>query len=114
MWFTPMTNVPSSFLPGAEMMTFLAPLSRCALAFVASVKKPVDSITMSAPSSPHGRFAGSRSASARMRWPLTVIDSSSSRWPTIFVSGGRRGLEAELHPQDLVRLTDAVLARIAR
>jgi Cys-tRNA(Pro)/Cys-tRNA(Cys) deacylase len=44
----------------------------------------------------------------------TVIDRSSSQWPTIFVSGGRRGLEAELHPADLVRLTDAVVARIAR
>jgi Cys-tRNA(Pro)/Cys-tRNA(Cys) deacylase len=44
----------------------------------------------------------------------TVIDKSSSQWPTIFVSGGRRGLEAELHPADLVRLTDAVVARIAR
>jgi len=28
----------------------------------AFVKKPVDSMTMSTPSSPHGRFAGSRSA----------------------------------------------------
>ena len=44
----------------------------------------------------------------------TVIDRSSSQWPTIFVSGGRRGLEAELHPDDLVRVTRAVVARIAR
>ena len=44
----------------------------------------------------------------------TVIDRTSSQWPTIFVSGGRRGLEAELHPDDLVRVTRAVVARIAR
>jgi Cys-tRNA(Pro)/Cys-tRNA(Cys) deacylase len=44
----------------------------------------------------------------------TVIDKTSAQWPTIFVSGGRRGLEAELQPGDLVLLTDAVVARIAR
>jgi Cys-tRNA(Pro)/Cys-tRNA(Cys) deacylase len=44
----------------------------------------------------------------------TVIDRTASQWPTIFVSGGRRGLEAELHPDDLVRVTGAVVARIAR
>ena len=33
--FTPMTMVMSSFLAGAEMTTFLAPASRCALALVA-------------------------------------------------------------------------------
>lgn len=44
----------------------------------------------------------------------TVLDRSAAQWPTIFVSGGRRGLEAELRPDDLVQLTSAVTARIAR
>jgi Cys-tRNA(Pro)/Cys-tRNA(Cys) deacylase len=44
----------------------------------------------------------------------TVIDRSCAHWPTIFVSGGRRGLEAELRPDDLVRMTRASVARIAR
>ncbi len=44
----------------------------------------------------------------------TVIDRSSAQWSTIFVSGGRRGLEAELSPEDLAQLTKAVIARIAR
>jgi hypothetical protein len=35
----------SSFLAGAEMITFCAPAWRCALAFSASVKRPVDSTT---------------------------------------------------------------------
>ena len=42
---TPMTIVMSSPLAGAEMMTFVAPASRCALALSASVKRPVDSMT---------------------------------------------------------------------
>ncbi|MDN5755023.1 MAG: Cys-tRNA(Pro) deacylase [Arthrobacter sp.] len=37
----------------------------------------------------------------------TVLDDSALDWPTIHVSGGRRGLEIELAPQDLIRLTGA-------
>ena len=77
MWLTPTTNVPSSFLAGAEMMTFLAPAVMCAFALDASVKNPVDSMTMSAPSAAQGRFAGSRSASTLKDLPPTVIEVSS-------------------------------------
>ncbi|MEV5436348.1 Cys-tRNA(Pro) deacylase [Streptomyces sp. NPDC052682] len=44
----------------------------------------------------------------------TVIDASASSHETICVSAGRRGLEVELSPQDLAKLTDAVLAPIGR
>ena len=44
----------------------------------------------------------------------TVVDASAARHPTVFVSGGRRGLDVELAPDDLVRLTGAVVAPIAR
>ena len=74
--FTPMTMVMSSFLAGAEMTTFLAPASRCALALVPSVKKPVDSTTTSTPSSPQGRLAGSRSESTLTAWPSATNPSS--------------------------------------
>lgn len=43
---------------------------------------------------------------------LTVLDDSASGWPTIFVSAGRRGLEIELAPADLEKLTRATLAPI--
>ena len=74
---TPMTMVMSSFFAGAEMMTFLAPASMCALALVASVKKPVDSTTTSTSLAFHGRAEGSFSAKARIFLPSTVMDSSS-------------------------------------
>ena len=74
-WLTPITTVTSSFLAGAEMMTFLAPPSTCAVAFVASVKKPVDSMTMSAPTDFQSSLAGSRSSKAMIFWSPTVIDS---------------------------------------
>lgn len=42
----------------------------------------------------------------------TVLDSSALALATILVSGGRRGLDIELAPADLVRLTAAVTAAI--
>ncbi|MFC9682747.1 Cys-tRNA(Pro) deacylase [Streptomyces sp. NPDC056948] len=44
----------------------------------------------------------------------TVLDESASTHPTICVSAGRRGLEVELSPEDLQKLTEAVLASIGR
>ena len=49
----------------------------------------------------------------RRRLP-TVVDAAALDLPTIFVSAGRRGLQVELVPADLVRLAGAVVARIAR
>jgi Cys-tRNA(Pro)/Cys-tRNA(Cys) deacylase len=48
----------------------------------------------------------------RKRLP-TVVDASASDLPTMYVSAGRRGLEIELAPADLVRLTAATVAPIA-
>jgi Cys-tRNA(Pro)/Cys-tRNA(Cys) deacylase len=48
----------------------------------------------------------------RKRLPV-VIDSSALRHPTVFCSGGRRGLEIELAPSDLVRAANATVAGIA-
>ncbi|WP_019630700.1 Cys-tRNA(Pro) deacylase [Actinomadura atramentaria] len=49
----------------------------------------------------------------RRRLP-TVVDASASGFATVYVSAGRRGLQIELAPDDLVRLTGARLARVAR
>ncbi|HET7784298.1 MAG TPA: Cys-tRNA(Pro) deacylase [Arthrobacter sp.] len=43
----------------------------------------------------------------------TVLDASALALDTLLVSGGRRGLDIELAPADLVRLTDAVTASIS-
>jgi len=49
------------------------------------------------------------------RRPLaTVVDSSALGFPLVLVSAGRRGADVELSPQDLVRLTAARTAPIAR
>lgn len=44
----------------------------------------------------------------------TMIDSSAAQHSTIYVSAGRRGLEIELSPDDLVRLVNGSLAQICQ
>jgi len=44
----------------------------------------------------------------------TVVDESALSYASIFVSGGRRGFDIELAPADLVRVTEATAAAIAR
>lgn len=42
----------------------------------------------------------------------TFIDASAEDFETIYVSAGRRGLEIELSPQDLAKLTDGKMVAI--
>jgi Cys-tRNA(Pro)/Cys-tRNA(Cys) deacylase len=44
----------------------------------------------------------------------TVLDETAELFDTIFVSGGRRGFDIELAPADLVSVTSATIAAIAR
>jgi Cys-tRNA(Pro)/Cys-tRNA(Cys) deacylase len=44
----------------------------------------------------------------------TVIDDSALAFDVLYVSGGRRGLDIGLAPADLVLLTDAITASLAR
>ncbi|MFC4561401.1 Cys-tRNA(Pro) deacylase [Nocardiopsis mangrovi] len=48
----------------------------------------------------------------RKRLP-TVIDASVAAYATVYVSAGRRGLQMELAPADLIRLTGAATGPIA-
>ncbi len=43
----------------------------------------------------------------------TVLDESAAAFDTVLVSAGRRGLDVEVSPTALLRLTDGRLARIA-
>ncbi|MCK5810134.1 MAG: Cys-tRNA(Pro) deacylase [Cocleimonas sp.] len=43
----------------------------------------------------------------------TIVDSSALELPTIFVSAGRRGLEIELKPEDLLSLVKGTQAKIS-
>ncbi|WP_068315078.1 Cys-tRNA(Pro) deacylase [Janibacter anophelis] len=61
-----------------------------------------------------GYVVGGISPIGQKRPLTTVLDESALGHDTVFVSGGRRGLDLEIAPEDLVRATTAVTAAIAR
>lgn len=60
-----------------------------------------------------GYVAGGISPLGQRRALPTVVDATAEGFATIFVSAGRRGLQVELAPADLVRLTKGRFAAIA-
>ncbi len=61
-----------------------------------------------------GYVVGGISPLGQRRRLATVVDVSALDFATVLVSAGRRGLDVELAPGDLVRLTGAVTAAISR
>lgn len=61
-----------------------------------------------------GYVLGGVSPLGQKRKLRTVIDSSANDYDTIYVSGGRRGLEIELAPQDLAMLCNSIFADIGQ
>jgi Cys-tRNA(Pro)/Cys-tRNA(Cys) deacylase len=61
-----------------------------------------------------GYVAGGISPLGQRKRLPTVLDESAPGWETVYVSAGRRGLQLELAPADLQRLTGARTAAIAR
>jgi Cys-tRNA(Pro)/Cys-tRNA(Cys) deacylase len=59
-----------------------------------------------------GYVVGGISPLGQRRRLSTTIDSTAESWETIFVSAGRRGLQIELAPSDLVRLTGASVSEL--
>lgn len=61
-----------------------------------------------------GYVVGGISPIGQRRQLVTVVDDSARQHDTILVSGGRRGLDLELAPTDLVAVTEGRYAPIAR
>jgi Cys-tRNA(Pro)/Cys-tRNA(Cys) deacylase len=61
-----------------------------------------------------GYVVGGISPVGQKRPHPTVVDESALTHPTVYVSAGRRGLDLELAPADLVRVTEATTARVGR
>jgi Cys-tRNA(Pro)/Cys-tRNA(Cys) deacylase len=60
-----------------------------------------------------GYVAGGISPVGQKKRLPVVVDASALELATMFCSGGRRGLEIELSPADLVRASGATVAAIA-
>jgi Cys-tRNA(Pro)/Cys-tRNA(Cys) deacylase len=61
-----------------------------------------------------GYVVGGISPLGQKRPHLTVLDASARDHETVLVSAGRRGLDVEVAPDDLVTLTSATVAAIAQ
>jgi Cys-tRNA(Pro)/Cys-tRNA(Cys) deacylase len=61
-----------------------------------------------------GSVIGGISPLAPRRRLRVVIDATALDRSTVLVSAGRRGLQVEVAPADLIRLTEATVAAIAR
>jgi Cys-tRNA(Pro)/Cys-tRNA(Cys) deacylase len=61
-----------------------------------------------------GYVVGGISPVGQRRRLATVLDDSALLLETVYVSGGRRGLDLGLSPADLARVTGAVVAAIRR
>ncbi len=59
-----------------------------------------------------GYVAGGISPFGQKRQHPTVVDETVELWDTVYVSGGRRGLDVEIAPADLIEVTGAIVADI--
>lgn len=101
---------------GTRLVVGIVPVHRHldlkALAAVLGVKR----LSMADPAEVEratGMVVGGISPVGQRKALSTVLDGSASDHETILVSGGRRGLDVELAPGDLVEVTGAVVAEIA-
>lgn len=114
--------------PGRVFKTLLAETDRGLVVAIVSVRHNLDlkavaaaigsrRATMAEPAAAEkatGYVVGGISPLGQRRRLPTVADDEMLGRDTVFISAGRRGLEIELAPADLIDLTGATLARIRR
>ena len=61
-----------------------------------------------------GYLLGAISPIGQKRPHTTILDESAIAFGAVYVSGGRRGMELEIAPADLIRMTGATTASIRR
>jgi Cys-tRNA(Pro)/Cys-tRNA(Cys) deacylase len=94
-------------LPVSSMLNMKA-LAKAVGAKKAAMAKPADVERAT------GYVLGGVSPLGQKKRLKTLIDVSARAFPTIYVSAGRRGLQIELSPEDLKKLTGGSFAEICR
>jgi Cys-tRNA(Pro)/Cys-tRNA(Cys) deacylase len=88
-------------------------LSMKLIAKVAGAKKAVMADKLDVERST-GYVLGGVSPLGQKKRLKTIIDLSAKNYPTVYVSAGRRGLEIELNPDDLAKLSSGEFAEICQ
>jgi Cys-tRNA(Pro)/Cys-tRNA(Cys) deacylase len=91
-----------AIVPAADQLDLKVVGKRAAMADMARAEKVT------------GYVAGGISPLGQRKRLPTFLDESAEQHDTVFVSAGRRGLEIELAPADLVALTGAGVRPLAR
>ena len=94
-------------LPVSSMLNMKA-LAKAVGAKKAAMAKPADVERVT------GYVLGGVSPLGQKKRLNTIIDDSARTLPTIYVSAGRRGLQIELNPEDLIKLTGGSFAEIGQ
>lgn len=102
-------------LDGAEAVAVVPVTCRVGLKAVAAALggKRADTCDPTRAERVTGYVVGGISPLGQKKRLPAVIDETCELHDTVFVSGGRRGLDVELRPADLIALTGAVVADIA-
>jgi Cys-tRNA(Pro)/Cys-tRNA(Cys) deacylase len=91
-----------AIVPAADQLDLKAVGKRAAMADMARAEKVT------------GYVAGGISPLGQRKRLPTFLDESADEQETVFVSAGRRGLEIEIAPADLIALTGADVRPLAR
>jgi Cys-tRNA(Pro)/Cys-tRNA(Cys) deacylase len=109
--------------PGRLFKTLVASVDGQLEVFVIPADRQLDlraagkRVTLATPAAAEratGYVVGGISPLGQRKLLATTVDPAALEWDTIFVSAGRRGLQIELTPGDLVRLTAAKVKEVAR
>ncbi|WP_018155801.1 Cys-tRNA(Pro) deacylase [Demetria terragena] len=102
---------------GSDLAVAVVPVTRFLDVKAMAVTLGVKRVAMATPDDAEkatGYIVGAISPIGQRRRLRTVIDDSATMCDTVLISGGRRGLDLELAPDDLVILASARTAAIAR
>ncbi|MBU4526690.1 MAG: Cys-tRNA(Pro) deacylase [Desulfomicrobium sp.] len=94
--------IPVSAMLGMKLLAKAAGAKKAAMAEAALVERTT------------GYILGGVSPLGQKKRLRTFVDASAQPHPTILVSGGRRGLDIEIAPLDLARMTAATFAPLVQ